>query len=129
VLKYVIDQEYDVHGIKLHPGDVTHALYWSDRPYTLYIWRLSKRSVYYFNIADSIALTPAEFVWRDLAVDILIDVDRKVHVLDEHELPDNLSPELLRYIQRAKNAIMREHPAIIQEAEAILSSLSSQAIP
>jgi len=123
VLKYVIDQEYNVHGIKLHPGDVTHALYWNNRPYTLYIWRLNNRSVYYFNVADSISLTPAEFVWRDLAVDILIDAERQIHVLDEHELPANLDPKLLRYIQQAKTVIMREHPAIIKEAEAILSSL------
>ena len=126
VLKYVIDREYDVHGILLRPGDVTHALYGSARPYTLYIWRFgSNRSVYYFNIADSISLQPAEFAWRDLTVDILVDADLKVHVLDEDELPDNLQPELINYIQHAKTRLVRDHPAIIREADAALRSLPS----
>jgi hypothetical protein len=74
VLRYVIDREYDVYGVELAPGDKTIALYWEDRPYTLYIWRrrTAKTPVYYFNIADRISLTPQEFIWRDLVVDILI---------------------------------------------------------
>ncbi len=127
VLKYVIDREYIVDGIKLHPGDITHALYWMDRPYTLYIWHLSRdRVVYYFNIADRISLQPREFLWRDLAVDILIDDGRNIHVLDEDELPDNLDPELSCYIQNAKTTIMREYASIIHEANTIVSALPSR---
>ena len=127
VLKYVIDREYAIDGIKLHPGDITHALYWSDRPYTLYIWHLTRdRVVHYFNIADRISLQPREFLWRDLAVDIVIDDGRNVHVLDEDELPDNLDPELSRYIQNAKATIMREYASIIQEANVIVSTLPSR---
>jgi hypothetical protein len=124
VLKYVIDREYAVDGIKLRPGDITHALYWTDRPYTLYIWHLTRdRVVHYFNIADRISLQPREFLWRDLAVDILIDNGRSIRVLDEDELPDNLDPELSRYIQIAKATIMQEHASIIHEANVIISTL------
>ena len=28
ILRYIIDREYDVHGVKLSPGDETIALYW-----------------------------------------------------------------------------------------------------
>jgi len=72
VLRYVIDREYDVHGVVLAPGDETIALYWEDRPYTLYVWRrqAAQDTVFYFNIADQISLTPQEFIWRDLAVDM-----------------------------------------------------------
>jgi hypothetical protein len=127
VLKYVIDREYTVDGIKLQPGDITHALYWSDRPYTLYIWHLTRdRVVHYFNIADRISLQPREFLWRDLAVDIVIDDGRNVRVLDEDELPDNLDPELSRYIQNAKATIMREYTSIIQETNVIVSTLPSR---
>lgn len=127
VLKYVIDREYTVDGIKLQPGDITHALYWTDRPYTLYIWHLSRdRVVHYFNIADRISLQPQEFLWRDLAVDIVIDGGRNVRVLDEDELPDNLDPELSRYIQNAKATIMQEYASIIHEANVIVSILPSR---
>ena len=117
MLRYVIDREYDIHGVKLASGDETLALYWEDRPYTLYVWR--KQTVqdiaYYFNIADRISLTPKEFVWRDLAVDILVD-DRGVHVLDEDELPPGLDAGLLRSIRKAQAHILANLPRIIKEA-------------
>jgi hypothetical protein len=127
VLKYVIDREYTVDGIKLHPGDVTHALYWMDRPYTLYIWHLTRdRVVHYFNIADRISLQPREFLWRDLTVDIVVDDVRNVRILDEDELPDNLDHAISLYIQNAKATIMREYASIIHEANVIVSRLPSR---
>ncbi len=128
VLKYVIAREHAIDGIKLQPGDITHALYWIDRPYTLYIWHLTgNRVIHYFNIADSISLQPREFLWRDLAVDIVIDDGRHVRVLDEDELPDNLDPKLSRYIQNAKATILQEHTSIIQESNVIVSTLPARA--
>jgi hypothetical protein len=142
VLRYVIDHSYDINGVKLRPGDITLALYWTDRPYTLYIWYLNKGTevAYYFNIADQITLQPQEFAWRDLVVDILIDprsclppcqggiergldMDSIVHVLDEHELPADLSPEFASYIQSTKDFILREYRTIIHEADATLRKL------
>jgi hypothetical protein len=119
ILRYIIDREYDVQGVKLAPGDETIALYWEDRPYTLYIWqrRTAKRSVYYFNIADRISLSPQEFVWRDLAVDILVD-GRGIHVLDEHELPADLEPTLHSEIQATKTLLLDNHASITAEATA-----------
>lgn len=142
ILRYVIDQSYDISGVKLRPGDITLALYWADRPYTLYIWYLNKGAevAYYFNIADQISLQPTEFAWRDLVLDILIhprpclppcqggterglDMDSVVHVLDEHELPLDLSPEVASYIQSTKELILRDYNRIIQEADATLRKL------
>lgn len=123
-LKYVIDREYNVGGITLRPGDITYAFYWTDRPYTLYIWHLSRnRVIHYFNIADSISLPPTEFVWRDLAVDILIDSDRKISVLDEDELPADLDFELSRYIHAAKSAVLLNHDNIVREADCFVNKL------
>lgn len=101
ILDYIIDRPCQVGEIKLRPGDTTRAFYWTERPYTLYAWQLQKgRTIYYFNVADSVSLTPREFVWRDLVVDILIDSDQNIHIL-EQELPQ-LSPNLSRYIESAK---------------------------
>lgn len=125
ILKYVIEKHYEVHGIQLRPGDVTYGLYWQDRPYTLYVWpQAHGRRIYYFNIADRVSLSVKEFIWRDLAVDVLIDDDAAVHVLDENELPGSLSVPLLEFIESAKNDIVRNHQKIIQEADAALDSVT-----
>jgi hypothetical protein len=125
ILRYVIDREYDIHGVKLSPGDETIALYWEGRPYTLYVWR--RRAVqdtaYYFNIADRISLTPQEFIWRDLTVDILVD-GRGVHVLDEDELPSDLDTGFLRSIREAQAHILSNYPRIINEAVSKLLSFA-----
>ncbi len=119
VLRYVIDREYDISGQKLLPGDVTYGLYWEDRPYTLYVWNLNriKSRLYYFNIADSISLRPEEFVWRDLAIDVLIGGDYAARILDEHELPPDLPQELRLYIRTAADLVIERHDNIIREAE------------
>jgi hypothetical protein len=119
VLRYIIDREYDITGFRLLPGDTTIAVYWEDRPYTLYVW-LRKRQgdrAYYFNIADSVSLRPDEFIWRDLAVDILVDPAGTISVLDEHELPDDLPRDLLVYIMKAKEQVLAHIRDIIEEAD------------
>jgi len=127
MLRYVVDREYDVAGVQLAAGDVTHALYWSNRPYTLYTWHLQRIGVtlYYFNIADTIVLTPDEFRWRDLTVDILVDSRNTVRVLDEDELPAELPPELHRYIRSAKLHLLNHYHEIIKEAEAYLKGYAA----
>jgi len=125
ILRYVIDQPYDMAGFKLSPGDETLAVYWHRRPYTLYIWHRARHGdrAYYFNVADSVALAQDEFVWRDLAVDILVTDDGTVRVLDEHELPPGLPPSLLEYILKAKDHILAHFQDIIEEAESMISAV------
>jgi hypothetical protein len=127
ILRYVVDREYTISGIRLMPGEVTCALYWQDRPYTLYTWRLPRGggALYYFNIADSISLQPREFVWRDLALDILIDARGDAHVLDEDEVPAGLDADVARYIQRARDHILLHFRDIIREAEMLLAPCST----
>ncbi len=122
ILRYVLDREYFVADIPLRVGDITYALYWANRPYTLYTWRSnhSDGALYYFNIADSISLTRHEFVWRDLAIDILVDARMAVRILDEHELPPDLSPELRQYIAGVQSAVLGHYLEIIREADSLL---------
>jgi hypothetical protein len=123
VLRYIIDREYDVAGFRLSPGDETLAFYWPDRPYTLYVWFRKRQGdrAYYFNIADAVALRPDEFLWRDLAVDILVDENGTVRVLDEHELPHDLPSGLLDYIMKAKDHILAHFGDILEEAEKLIA--------
>ncbi len=126
ILKHIIERCYNIDGLQLNPGDITHALYWTDRPYTLYVWQMDRgKRAYYFNIADSITLHPAEFIWRDLVIDILIDPDGHLHVLDETELPADLGSELQHSIAIAKELILRNHDAVAREADALLVKFAS----
>ena len=131
VLRYVIDREYDIAGFRLSPGDETLALYWTGRPYTLYIWHRKQQAdrAYYFNIADSVSLRPEEFTWRDLAVDILVTEDGIVRVLDEHELPPNLPPALLLHIMEAKDHVLEHFGDIMDEAEKRLAEITPPRLP
>jgi hypothetical protein len=124
MLKYVLDSEYTVGGIKLLPGDVTCALYWEDRPYTLYTWDLKRENgvVYYFNIADFVLLRPDEFTWRDLVVDILLDATGHARVLDEHELPPGLDSTISDYIHDAKEHILAHSWEIVEEAKLLITT-------
>lgn len=126
VLKYVIQRNNDIDGLKLSPGDITYGLYWTDRPYTLYVWIVNqgKDRAYYFNIADRVSLQPSEFIWRDLTIDILIDPDLRVHLLDEHELPADLNADLSNYIQSTKNLVLRRHREIMLEADSLIEKLT-----
>jgi len=125
ILRYVVDREYDIAGFMLAPGDVTIALYWEDRPYTLYMWRRkADNTAYYFNLADQVSLSPQSFVWRDLAVDILVD-SRGAQVLDEHELPAGLDPALLARVRSTKALLLRDHSSIIAEANTAIQQYAA----
>jgi hypothetical protein len=128
VLKYVIHRNNDIDGLKLSPGDITYGLYWTDRPYTLYVWIVNqgKDRAYYFNIADRVSLQPSEFIWRDLAIDILIDPDLRVHLLDEHEVPADIDPSLGNYIHSTKDLVLGQYKEIMAEADSLLETLISK---
>ena len=123
ILKYVLDQEWQVQGLTLRPGDVTYAFYWTDRPYNLYWWvkRDGQTVGFYFNLADSVSLSPHEFVWRDLIVDVLILPGGQVQVIDEGEVPDDLDGELGALIASAKQQVLQNYPVIIKDARAMLA--------
>lgn len=121
ILKYVIDREYFIHGHTLSPGDITVAFFWEDRPYTLYVWRLKNGTVlHYFNIADRITLSPAEFVWRDLVIDILIVNRNDPHILDSNELPACLDVVTKEYIHASREHILLNYHAILAETDSLM---------
>ena len=123
ILKYVIDQHWDVHGLKLRPGTITYAFYWKDRPYNLYWWldENGKTVGYYFNVADSSSLSAHEFIWRDLIVDILVLSSGQVQVIDEDEVPDALDEGLKTRIETGKQRVLQDCCAVIEEVNLILS--------
>ena len=127
ILRYVLEREYHLAGVRLLPGDETYAFYWPDRPYTLYVWHTRTQGpVYYFNIADSVALTPETFVWRDLVIDILVADRAHPQVLDEAELPQDLPSGLKAYIRSATRLVLSSYNTVIRESEDLISTLPAE---
>lgn len=122
ILKYVLKRRWQVHGLTLHPGAVTYAFYWVDRPYNLYWWLDGNGETlgHYFNLADSLELSPREFVWRDLVIDGLVLPGGGMQLIDEEELPEPLEGDLQAYIQAGTRLLLRDYRAIIAEVAALL---------
>jgi predicted RNA-binding protein associated with RNAse of E/G family len=122
ILRYKINSRYQVGSVTLLPGMISYGFYWTKRPYTLYVWltRDGDKVGYYFNLADDIKLCAHEFGWRDLCLDILVLPSGKVETLDEDQLPANLEQNLRHYIESARQLVLRNCRAIIEEAEGVL---------
>jgi len=122
ILRYIIDRSREVAGIRLSPGCLTHAVYWPDRPFNVYWWldREGRSLGFYFNVADSVALTREVFRWRDLSLDVLVRPDGSAEVLDEAELPDDLPPALSSYVRAARDAILAAPTALAGEIRVLV---------
>lgn len=75
---------------------------------------------FYFNVADSVELTPQVFAWRDLSLDVLVRPDGGAEVLDEAELPQGLTADLRAYVEAARDAILADAAALTREVRSIV---------
>jgi predicted RNA-binding protein associated with RNAse of E/G family len=108
VLRYVMDREWAIGdtGVVLHPGQITIAHYWTDRPYNVYHWLDGDRTIaYYCNIASETIIREDVVGYTDLVVDVLLRSSGETLVLDEEELPPDLAPALRIHIARALETI------------------------
>lgn len=119
IVRYHLTRAYHVHGLDLPAGSVTIAYFWPARPYNLYHWLSPEGRTYgyYFNIGDVVRLAPDVIEWDDLAVDVLATPDGQVQVLDEDELPSDLSPARRTYIEAARDEVLRDLGQLVTMAE------------
>ncbi|MEP6694501.1 MAG: DUF402 domain-containing protein [Chloroflexota bacterium] len=120
VLRYVMDREWVIAdtGIVLHPGQITIAHYWSDRPYNVYQWLDGAQTIaYYCNVASDTVIREDVVAYTDLVVDVLVMPSGETIVLDEEELPPDLAPALRIHIARALEAIASGPRRLVQEIE------------
>lgn len=122
ILSYNIDKDWNVAGHQIPKGSKTTAFYWPDRNYNLYWFKNPNDATlfYYFNVGDSFKLSPKEFKWRDLTIDLVVTTKGSIHVLDEEELPDDLSEELLSKIQTTVKYLFADYLSVIEEAKELL---------
>jgi hypothetical protein len=120
IVLYRVPAAREVHGVRLPAGTMTVGYFWTARPFNLYHWvgPDGRTLAHYFNVGDVTRLEGGLLEWRDLAVDVLATPDGPVQVLDEDELPPDLDPALRRYVEEARDRVLRELPRLIAESEA-----------
>jgi uncharacterized protein len=120
VVLYVSDRAYQVAELALPPGTVTLATYWTQRPYNVYHWLTpeGRTLAHYFNLSADMELAGDELRWLDLTMDVLVRPGEPPEVLDEHELPPDLSPALRAQIDAALARAQADAAALTRALEA-----------
>jgi hypothetical protein len=125
VVIYRMPRDVQLEDVLLCKGTVSLGYFWEDRPYNVYHWidqQLDSVALY-FNVADGTRITEQAIAWRDLTVDVLITPDGRCRVLDEDELPSDIDPRLLAYINRTRDELCREPLSRLGEYDKLTRSL------
>ncbi len=117
---WVAPEAMHVHGVDLPAGTVSVGHFWTDRHFNVYHWLNAAGETvgYYFNICDETRIAAGVIEWRDLTVDVLALPAGRLDVLDEHELPAQLAPDVAAHIEAGKRAILDAPDAVLVEIEA-----------
>lgn len=120
VLLYTLPRPRLLHGIALSQGTLSFGYFWVDRPYNLYHFLQPDGLpiAYYFNLSDQTRIEPGRLFWRDLVVDILVSPGLPAKVLDEAELPDDLSEALHKKIDAGRDEVLSQLAQLMSEADA-----------
>ena len=121
VLFYVSTQGWTHHApeIRVPPGSLTFAYYWSDRLYNVYHWvhPMGQTVGFYFNIADKTDIRPGEVEWEDLAVDYWLPPDDQGAFLDETDLPADLDLSIVNTIESARAQLTKKARNVARDVE------------
>ena len=129
IVTYRLPSALQLEDLWLPEGCLSLGYFWEDRAYNAYHWVDDNHHTLalYFNVCDNTRITPAEVAWRDLEVDVLITPDLRCRVLDEDELPDDLDPELLAYIEDTRDALCARPERLLREFDARSRALLAEA--
>ena len=108
-----------VHGVDLPAGTVSVGHFWTDRHYNVYHW-LDRRRRNPRVLLQHLRRNPhrrGPIEWRDLTVDVLALPGGRLDVLDEHELPADLPPEIAAHIAAGKARSWTRRAAVMAEIE------------
>ena len=120
VVRYITTEERALKGtdLVLRKGTVTAGHFWTDRPYNVYHWLDSGRTVgMYVNIAADTEISDDVVKYRDLVVDVLLRPSGALEILDEDELPPALETRFRIVIAKALETCVTEGRRLIAEIE------------
>lgn len=107
-------------SLDLPPHSLSFGYFWEDRPYNVYHWVRPDGSSagWYCNVADRTHIGDGRVAWRDLILDVLALPGAAPAVLDRDELPADLDPALMRYIEEAISRLLLVLPELTAEIAA-----------
>lgn len=119
IVIYRLQRETVVEGIKMPQGTISYGYFWEQRNYNVYhfVDKNGRTLGFYFNISDSTQISDEQIYWRDLVVDLLVEPEGSFRILDEHELPVDISRDLLQLIVRVRDQIVDRIVEITEEVE------------
>ena len=100
-------------------GTISFGYFWQERNYNIYHFLSTAGQTlgFYFNISDSTQIDETRIYWRDLVVDIFITPDGICRVLDEDEVPEDISTQLSVLIDQTRDHILEQSIQIIDEVD------------
>ena len=115
VVLYRIQREGRVEDLVLPSGTLSFGYFWPEKFYNAYHWITPSGATLglYFNISDRTRITPDEIYWRDLTVDVLMTSAGRCRVLDEDELPADLTAGLRTRIETARDDVLRDRERLL----------------
>lgn len=104
--------------VTVAPGTVSLAYYWLERPYNVYHWlRCARTLAVYGNVSETLEITRERVTFRDLALDVLVAATGDFELLDEDELPPDISAADRRLIDQALAELLTNPSALLVEIE------------
>lgn len=120
VMLYRLEKPISIEDQHFVAGTLSLGYFWDDRNYNVYHWVTpqGESQAVYVNIADNTTITHDIVEWRDLILDLLITPDGRCQLLDEDELPEDLSEELSQLIWKQTEDLQQQHQALREDIEA-----------
>lgn len=122
ILKHIAELEYSAGNLLMAPGFASYRFYWPNRYYNLYKLYNDQGVLLgnLFNLADSIAVSEGEIIWRDLNVDLLVLPNGEYIVVDGTDGPAWDETWLHIFIEANKQELLRRYQEIIRETDQML---------
>ncbi len=120
LVRYVAEEDRPLEGtdLVLRKGTVTVGHFWTDRPYNVYHWLQSARTIaLYVSVAIDTTIEPTVIAYRDLVVDVLIRPSGALEILDDEELPPSIEPRYRLAIAKALETCVTEGRRLSAEIE------------
>jgi len=117
VVIYRIPRDLLLEDVFLPKDTISVGYFWQQMPFNAYHWIDDHQDTLalYFNVCDNTKISTSVIEWRDLVVDILMTADGRCRVLDENELPKDLDPKLLNYIEATRDDLCRDPQSRLNE--------------
>ena len=106
-------------GVEFPLGSVSYGYFWVKRNYNAYHWKGANGNtlLFYFNISKDTQIQKSSVSWVDLIVDIALKPGSPPIILDEEEIPRDISPLDLQIIRNTKREILDTIDKIAEELE------------